>query len=142
MTPPERTARVCLGMDVGGARIGLALSRSGWLVETLPTLHRRGRKQDFDALEKLILAERITDVVLGLPLLPSGEEGEQSEKTREFSRSLARRFPGVRLHFQDERYSSAEAREIGSATASHSDEDRIAAAVILQEFLVRMKDEG
>ena len=136
---------VYLGLDVGDVRIGVALSRSGFICEPLLTIERRGRKQTLDAIAALILEHNATVLVLGLPLLERGVEGEQVEKTREFSRSLARRFPKVRIDFQDERHTSGDARDhAGSRLRDGGPKglvDRLAAAFILQQYLDR-RNEG
>lgn len=135
----SRHGAVYLALDVGDARIGVAISRSGVLAQPLMTIERRGRKQVLDELEALTREHTVTDCVLGLPVLEGGRPGEQAEKTRAFSRSLQRRLPALRLHFQDERYSSAEAEEIAAAKGYDQPPraliDRLAAAVILRDFL-------
>lgn len=133
------SADVYLGLDVGDVRIGVALSRSGVICEPLTTIERRGRSQTLDALDALVREHGITVMVLGLPLLEGGTEGEQAEKTRAFARSLARRFPQVRIVFEDERHSSADARDHAGRRVRPDGPkglvDRLAAAFILQKYL-------
>lgn len=128
-------ARVWLGLDVGDARIGCALSRSGIICEPVATVARRGRTQALDAIGRLVQEHAVTDIVLGLPLLEDGREGEQAEKTRAFSRSLARRMPNLRLHFEDERHTSGEAASFAGRAPAHGDIDSFAAMLILQRHL-------
>lgn len=126
-------------LDVGDVRIGVAISRSGVIAEPLATIERIGRSQTLNELQSIIEANRITTLVVGIPLLEGGGEGEQAEKSRAFARSLQRRMPTVKITFQDERYTSAEAREIAGKRAAPGEKkglvDRIAAAIILQAFL-------
>lgn len=130
---------VYMSLDVGDARIGVALSRSGVLAEPLLTVERIGRSAALDAIEEIVESNRVSVCVVGLPLLENGTEGEQAAKTRKFARSLARRLPALEITFWDERHSSAEAAEIaGKRIKSTGDKgliDRIAAAVILREYL-------
>lgn len=127
---------VFLGLDVGDARIGVAISRSGLIADTRETIHRVGRRQTLDAIGEVISREGVSVCVLGLPLLEDGTEGEQAEKTRAFARSLGRRFPKVEILFQDERHSSNQAREIiGTSNSPKGRVDQVAAAVILQDWL-------
>ena len=125
-----------LALDVGDVRIGLAVSESRTIATTLPSIERNGRRATLDALERIIGQHEVRSVILGLPLLESGEEGDQAERTRAFARSLKRRLPKLGIEFWDERYTSAEAREIlGGEAETVGRVDSVAAAVILQEFL-------
>lgn len=130
-----------LGLDAGDVRVGVAISRSGVIAEPLITLQRRGRKQILNEIEALVNEHGVTICVIGLPYLESGLEGEQAEKTRAFGRSLARRMPSLTIEFEDERHSSADARELaGSRRLEKSAQgltDRLAAAIILQAWLDR-----
>lgn len=132
----HRSPNAFLGLDVGDSRIGVAVSRSGVIAEPLATITRLGRKRTLDTLEEMVEAHGVGVCVVGLPLLESGVEGEQAEKTRAFARSLARRLPALEIVFHDERHSSGHAREIiGKKTREKGAIDRVAAAVILQEWL-------
>ncbi len=130
---------VYLGLDVGDARIGIALSRSGVLSEPHTTVFRRGKRQMLDEIQRIVEANSATHCIVGLPLLESGSEGEQAEKTRAFVRSLKRRMPHLIYEFMDERYTSNDARELAGYRAGPGGEagliDRLAAALILQQYL-------
>ena len=135
----EMEKRCLLGLDVGDVRIGVAISRSGVIAEPLVTIERIGRRQTLNALEELVMANSVGQCVVGLPSLESGIEGEQAEKTRAFCRSLSRRIPALKIAFFDERYTSSRARDIAGDRVQGADNkgliDRIAAAVILQDYL-------
>ncbi len=137
--PPD----VYLGLDVGDVRIGLAISRSGIISEPLVTITRTDKRQVLDDLQRVVEQNRVTVCVVGLPRLTGGDEGNQAEKTRAFIRSLQRRIPKVRYVFEDERFSSSEARDlIGGGRASKKGElDRVAAAIILLQYLDRLASE-
>jgi putative Holliday junction resolvase len=132
-------AIVTIALDYGDARIGVALSRSGVLATPLTTVKNIGRKQVLDALQKIVDEHSVTRCVIGMPYMPSGDEGERTEKTRAFARSLARRLPALQIVFHDERYTTVDAEEIAGNRARDNKStgvvDRIAAAVILREFL-------
>ena len=133
---PSTAREVFLALDLGEARIGVAISRSGVIAEPLEVIHRTGRRQALDAIQRLVEANQATTCVVGLPLLESGVEGEQAERTRAFARSLARRLPSLRIVYQDERDSSNEADEIRSHRANPREHrDHLAAAVILTDYL-------
>lgn len=137
---PVAPSPVYMALDVGDVRVGVALSRSGVIADPLCTVERNGRSSVLDALQEVVDRERVTVCVIGLPVLESGVEGEQAEKTRAFARSLARRFPKLTLVFRDERYTTAQARELAGRRARGGTNpgglvDRLAAAVLLQEYL-------
>ena len=137
--PPD----VYLGLDVGDVRIGLALSRSGIICEPLVTITRTDKRQVLDDIQKVVEQNRVTVCVVGLPRLTAGDEGSQAEKTRAFVRSLQRRIPKVRYVFEDERFTSSEARDMigGGRAAKKGELDRVAAAIILQQYLDRLASE-
>ncbi|MBI5153793.1 Holliday junction resolvase RuvX, partial [Candidatus Poribacteria bacterium] len=58
-----------MALDVGEARIGVAVSASWTIAATLPAIERRGRKQTLDALGALLAEHGIRVIVIGLPLL-------------------------------------------------------------------------
>ena len=65
-----------LAIDLGQVRIGLALSDPlGVATRPLPALDSTGRKADLNALCDLVVEHGVSSVVIGLPLLLSGDEG-------------------------------------------------------------------
>jgi putative Holliday junction resolvase len=137
-TPPPRPRGALLALDVGDVRIGVAVSESRIIASPLDALDRRrlGRSGTLDALQALVDRYRVTEVLLGLPLLEGGREGEQAEKTRAFGRSLQRRIPGLAVTFRDERYTTSEARGIlGPGPHPPGKVDSLAAAILLEEVL-------
>lgn len=131
---PSRNV-VFLGLDVGDARVGVAISRTGVIAQPLTTLERKGRRQILDALEALVDEHGVSVVVVGLPLLEGGAAGQQARKAQAFARSLQRRLPRLEVAMQDERHSSAQARELEPAPGGKGIVDRRAAAFILQRYL-------
>lgn len=100
----EREARLA-ALDVGDARIGLAVGDGalgfafgrGYLVRKDPVA-------DVQALLAFFSVERVERVVVGLPLLSSGQRGPQAEKTMVLARAL--QDAGVQLEFLDERFTT------------------------------------
>lgn len=125
-----------MALDVGDVRIGVAVSESRVIATTLPAIQRTGRKAVLDVLQGLVQQYGIGTLVVGIPFLEGGAEGEQVEKTRAFVRSLTRRLPRLRVVEWDERHTSSEARGIlGPGRHERGRVDSVAAAVILQEYL-------
>ncbi|MDQ7082811.1 MAG: Holliday junction resolvase RuvX [Aquificota bacterium] len=63
-----------------------------------------------DRLEEIIREGEIEKVIVGLPLTPSGKEGQRARLVREFVRRLKERFPDLDIELRDERYSAYEAK--------------------------------
>ena len=140
-----------LGVDLGERRVGLALADDdGSAARPLATL-RRERSPDADAaaLLDLVRANAIDELVVGLPLEASGDEGPQAQLTRAWAVEMAARL-SLPLTMRDERLSSHLAetrlgpmprgRSGGPPTKIQRDRyrsrvDREAAAIILQDEL-------
>lgn len=130
-------------MDYGERRIGLAVSDpTRTIAQPLRTIRRRrGKRPPYGEIVELIGQLEVEQVVVGLPIEASGEEGEAAEKVRDFAEGLSRRTE-IMLEFWDERFSSSRARRDLSrsglpASARRQKEriDAMAAALILQSYL-------
>lgn len=138
MTLPPRH-RV-LGLDVGARRIGVAVSDPlGITAQGLETLQRKNKKHDFQFLERIIREYEVREIVVGLPLRMSGEEGTQAEKIQAFAEDLRKRF-ALPVHLWDERLTSAEANRLLRETDLSIEKrgkavDRMAAILILQGWM-------
>jgi putative pre-16S rRNA nuclease len=140
-SPPEE-GRV-LGLDLGDARIGVAISdperRLAVPLGTVPT----GAPQDLKAINKLVTENGVTVVVVGHPISMSGAHGPRAQQAEEFAGAL-RSFLGIPVELHDERLSTVEAdRALREAGAGGRDRrravDRSAAAIILQAWLDRRR---
>ncbi len=136
---PNSSGRV-MALDLGDKRIGIAVSdltRS--IARPLAVILRRSRRADFEKIMRLIGEQDVRLVIVGLPILPSGEEGSRARWTTDYSQDLARHVD-VNVQLWDESFSTADANEIlrlqGKDPRRHRDRiDAIAAAVILQSYL-------
>jgi putative Holliday junction resolvase len=130
-----------LGIDLGDARVGLAVSDpTGAIAQPLEWIERTGGRKDYARIAARVRDLGVSVVVVGLPRLMSGEEGEQARKSREFAEQLRRRLGSVPVEMWDERLTTAEAERTmisGGATRRRRKEavDPMAAALILQGFL-------
>jgi len=93
-----------LGLDVGDARIGVAVAESGRPFAFGRGWIERGDGDPVEAVVELARREGAGLVVVGLPLRTGGEEGEQAAKTRRFAAALEK--AGLRVEFVDERFTS------------------------------------
>jgi putative Holliday junction resolvase len=129
-----------LGLDVGAARIGVALSdETATLASALLTLPRVGPRRDVKAVASLVREHGAGTVVVGLPLRLDGTAGSQAEKVEAFAASL-RRSLDVPVVTWDERLTSVAADELLAEAgirrrARKSRIDKAAAALILQGYL-------
>jgi putative holliday junction resolvase len=149
-----------LGVDLGDRRMGIALGdpRSGGAT-AMRTLRRGDPERDAASLRALCAEHRVSEIVVGLPLLADGREGEQARRTRDWVSTVAPMLD-VPVGLRDERLTSvaAEAR-IGRPPRSRSGGppspsamrawrariDREAAAAIVQAELdarVRAETDG
>ena len=128
-----------LGLDLGDARIGVAISDDDRrMAVPIGTIHA-GAPADLKAIAKLVDEHAATVVVVGLPLSMTGERGPAAVKAEAFADAL-RSFLDVPVELHDERLSTVEAeralREAGVVGRERRDVvDRSAATVILQAWL-------
>ena len=131
-----------LGLDVGQARIGVALTDEAEIAaHPLAVIERRGTDTDVSAIQTLVVNHDVTDIVIGLPYELSGKAGHRARRVRDFAKALRAALPpAVKLHEQDERFTTAEAeRVLIDADLSRGRRrqviDQQAAALILQAWL-------
>ncbi|MBC7927532.1 MAG: Holliday junction resolvase RuvX [Bryobacteraceae bacterium] len=146
MSTAKLTLRV-LALDVGKKRIGLAMTDPlGIIVQGLPTYKRTTKREDLEYLARLCQEYEVQHVLVGRPLHMSGDESPMSRYTAEFGAKLGER-TGLTVEYVDERLTSFEAgevlRELGRSTDRKTGNvDRMAAILMLQEYLDRMDPQG
>ena len=129
-----------MALDVGSRTIGLAVTDPlGLTAQGLETIRRRNKRTDLAALEAVIRGYGVGELVVGLPLRMSGQEGRQSEKIREFVALLERHF-ALPVHLWDERLTSVEANRLLRETSMSIRKraavvDQLAAVLILQSWM-------
>jgi putative holliday junction resolvase len=134
-SPFDLPAGRLLGLDLGGVRIGVAVSDAqGILATPLVTLRRAARVDDFAALLRIATDQKVVGALAGLPLDAQGLIGPQARLVRRYASRLAAVLP-VPLAFWDESYSTMDAVELMKASRSRISVDAAAAAVILTDFL-------
>lgn len=124
-----------LALDHGAARTGVAVSDpTGSLVRPLPSIDRISTPAGWDALDAVIASEDPGRIIVGDPILMSGEVGSQARAARSFAGRLRSRIDlPVDLH--DERLTTAEAARRRAESGSQSDLDSLAACVLLEAVL-------
>lgn len=127
-----------LGLDIGGKRIGVAISdEMGSIASPLTMIDAHGNVTR--ELDQLIRQYGIARVVVGLPIGLSGREGPQAQEVRSVADALAESL-GIDFVYSDERLSSAVAEQALISQGTRREKrkqhiDAMAAAVILQGYL-------
>ena len=132
-----------LGLDLGDKRIGLAVSDPlRMTAQPAGMLARRGPRADLRALAALVQERGVVQVVIGYPLLMSGEAGTRAQGAVAFAEALRAQLPGVKVELWDERLSTVEVqRTLIAADVSRRKRrlviDSLSAVLILQGFMDR-----
>jgi putative Holliday junction resolvase len=130
-------------VDYGERRIGLAVSDpTATIAQPLATLlRRRGKRPPVAAVLELATSQEVSEIVVGLPLMLSGDDSDWTRETRAFAHALHER-SGLPVHLLDERFTSVQAeravRSIGLKRNAREQKERIdaaAAMLILQAHL-------
>jgi putative Holliday junction resolvase len=128
-----------LALDYGSARCGCALSDpTGTLATPIDPIERPATRRGFARVTELVRDRGVERVVVGLPLGLSGADTAQTRETRAFADRLAEAV-AVPVEMYDERFTTAIAARSGDPRTS---EDSRAAAVLLDDWLVRHAREG
>ncbi len=128
-----------LGLDVGTARVGVALSDPlGMTAQPLEVIVRK-RADPFARVAELIALNEVERVVVGNPLKLDGGEGLAVEAVGAFVAELERHI-SVPIELWDERLTTAAAERAlleGDVRRRERRDlrDKIAAALILQSYL-------
>ncbi|HEX9373415.1 MAG TPA: Holliday junction resolvase RuvX [Roseiflexaceae bacterium] len=134
-----------MALDVGGRRIGVALSDpTRVLASPLTTLRAEPRARVLAEIAALAQRHEVSDVVVGLPLTLSGEIGPQARLVQEFAKELAQALP-VPVHLFDERLTTVAAERMMVDLGMRPEQrkariDEVAASIILQDFLDASRD--
>lgn len=142
-----------IGLDVGDATIGVALSDQLHLIASgKGTIRRKSLKDDIDKLVDIIANEDVGYIVIGMPKNMNGTIGPQGEKTLAFSQKLEKKLRysdriknrDIEIIFWDERLTTVAAErmliEADVSRAKRKDVvDTVAASLILQGYLDSLK---
>lgn len=125
-----------IALDVGTKTIGTALCDAGWTIASPADLIRRSKFSVEKALlAKMIAAQSVKGIVIGLPLSLDGSDSPRTQSTRAFARNVEPL--GLPILLWDERWSTqAVERQMIAADVSRAKRaervDSAAAAYILQ----------
>jgi putative Holliday junction resolvase len=132
----------CLALDVGSKAIGVAMTDEAMIAaHPLAVLRRIGNSGDARAIALLVREHGVSDVVVGMPFELSGQRGHRARRVEQLIAALRAALPAeVRLHEQDERFTTAQAERVlieadVSRAKRRSVIDQQAAALILRAWL-------
>ncbi|MBU0766415.1 Holliday junction resolvase RuvX [Patescibacteria group bacterium] len=119
---------IILSLDIGKRHTGAAFVREeDGIPLALDTIHHKSIEELAQQVSVIINEKHIDHLVLGLPLLPSGEEGSQVAFVRAVSQKLEEN--DISMTFIDERYTTPKKCE--------NDENTAAACALLAIYLRR-----
>lgn len=127
-----------IGLDVGGKRIGVAVSDEGQILSS-PFCMVESGKRSIDEIGRIARETGAVAIVAGLPTGMSGREGTQAAETRRFA-DLVGESLDLPLSYWDERLTSSQAeRMLVEAGMRRKDRrgqiDALAASLMLQNYL-------
>ena len=149
MTPPPPRASAdpprVLGIDLGEARIGIALSDSlGMLAHPRETIRvdrtkPATEKAALGRIKAIARTEAVRLIILGLPRNMDGTEGPAAAKARAFAERL-RKETACEVRLLDERLTTVAAQKALHASGRNVKQgraviDQVAAQMILQTYL-------
>jgi putative holliday junction resolvase len=124
-----------LALDIGDRWTGIAISDP---LGILPRPYETCKTNELYAfLEKIIIKENVSIIVVGLPTTMRGTQSDQTKKIIAMTQELKEYFSTIEWHMWDERLTSQQSAKIKSVKTK---EDKlrshaIAAALILKTYL-------
>jgi putative Holliday junction resolvase len=130
-----------MALDPGVRRVGLAVSDElGVLASPLAVIRRSSRGRDLEQIRSYVQQLQPSELIVGLPLLPSGEAGPQARYSERFAAWLREEL-GLPVRLWNESFSTVEACRLrgqaGRRRRPSVHVDAEAAAITLQDFLDR-----
>ena len=138
--------KTALALDVGDARIGIAVSDGlGLTAQPLKTISNQGRRSVAEIIS-IVHERQVQTIVVGMPYEMDGAVGEQGKKVEHFTTLIQReiikddRLEHVDLIYFDERLTTVEAsyflqgKNLKNSKKSAA-LDRLAACIILDSYL-------
>lgn len=138
-----------MGLDYGAKTVGIAISDTLLQIahpkETIFRDNEKRLRKTLARIEELVRLEDVELIVVGLPLLPDGTQGERAQKAKEFAQKVRTR-TDIPVILQDERFTTtASDEELDEMQVKPEDRkkviDQLAACHILDEYLNRCREE-
>lgn len=129
-----------MALDLGEKRIGVAFSDpTRTIAQAYTVLRRKSRLEDFQRYQQIITDQKITLLVVGLPVTLSGEDSDQTRWVRDYTTEM-RNHLDIPIEFWDEGLTTIQAADslrIRGKRGKKAREriDAVAAAFICQSYL-------
>jgi putative Holliday junction resolvase len=131
-----------LAIDYGQKRCGIAITDDLKMIAS--PLETVDTKTLVNYLLQFVPREKVDTIVIGESRRLNGEDGDVTQEQNQLAEKLAKVFPKVKIDRQEEQFSSklaVQAMVIGGMKKSDRQKkeniDKIAAAIILQDYLNR-----
>lgn len=129
-----------LGLDWGTKKIGLAIGKE--IPYELATV--ANNEEAFTKIAKLCHEEKIERIIIGMPILESGDEAENADKISDFGRKL-KKITSRPIYFEAENLTTQTAldllKEQGASPEEIEDKvDQTAARLILEQYIANKEE--
>jgi len=131
-----------ISLDWGLRRCGVAVSDENRdFTFTRPQLYIKTQEELIDSVLGIIKEDKISGIVIGLPLYSDGSESDTTKKVREFADSLSKKTNLPIIFVEENLTSSAAQEEIGRKSISKIKQelDSVSAKIILENAIAILK---
>ena len=129
-----------MAIDYGSKKTGIAVTDPLQIIvtglDTIPT------SELIAFLKTYLQEEEVSTIVLGLPHHPDGQPAQLAPVIRKLGEQLKKKFPELMIAWQDESYTSVEAKQVilqsGARKKKRRDKnlvDKVSAQLILQAYM-------
>jgi putative Holliday junction resolvase len=132
----QQAEEILLGIDHGGSNIGLAFGRRRF-ASPLKVISAKNTDEAIKEISRVAIENKVTKIIVGLPLTADNKETQQSQEVRKFVKLLSAhlKFP---TEFVNELNTSKEAMK-GAISSGISQKNRrkiddISAAIVLNRY--------
>ena len=136
MVPAAKVEEVLLGVDYGGKNTGLAFGRVG-LAEPLRIVNSADPNVVISEISRDTLENKVTKIIIGLPVDAEGRETQQSLEVRRFAKLLKIRLKkpvGFVSEFDTSREALVGTIRSGVSKKGRKETDHYSAALILKRY--------
>lgn len=131
-----------IGIDWGARRCGLAVSDENHdFVFTRPQVYIKNQEELVGSILTLVNEEKISGIVIGLPLYSDGTDSDTTKAVRDFAVMVSEKTSIPIIFIEENLTSNAAQEEIGrkSITKIKQELDSVSAKIILENAIAMLK---